>query len=1053
MEIHNNHRPLLRPTYGQSSSATQQPSTAPAAQDASSAGASGVSSFTPATSGLAATSAASGVAASSSIEAPPPPVQQEQPKPVRRKRRKRRGLLGKLKRAFRKLGRGIKKMARGIKNVVKSTFKGVASLGKGLFKGFKALMRGDIKGAFKAVTQGIKDTVHHAFQALREALPLMTKLIPGVAVLLAAVPKLDKLVTNLQQGLVDSLASITQGVLNTTTRFVEGALDGASALARGDIKGAFKSVAQGARDSLKTGWKTFNEALPYLVTAACFVPGLNAVAIPLRVAMAARDLATAIKNKDALGIVGAVADGVAGGAAGRGLKLVTRAADMVGNGVSVAHGAQAAARGDALGAVAGLAGGAAGARGRVGEAAGQLSMGAAATQAALAGDSEGFVQAAGGAVSAQRGRQQTRASTTSRGLPPDSPRGGADLQLRPEDVAGLRTELPAPTASVERHRPVSLQEVQGRMKALHESGWTVRGGAGSEPSTSTSRPRGLPEASTSSRSPARGSSPRAAVNMDSFLGAQHQERRTELEGLRQGGHVAQGIQQNTQQLADILSAQKANVDKGLSPTAQSALQHARKVSQQQEAQARAAVIQRLQALQSPAITDGAAAYEACVKYLRRADITINFRTPFMDMFLKDNAAYLNMWERPVNTSDARYADTREATEVQLHGLPPLDRTLHAWKKNDQGKWEGLSHDPKSSAAHVLSPNSSTRPLTSQPGDRPHSAAVNVALHRAGGGVNPTYGTSHMVLRDETRQRTTLTGGDSLEQTWKKNKDKKNPDGSKLSLDTLVGTYDFPGVALQHLDDSTLAVLAQNALDPTGPEPKRIQNGMVAFPYMEAQVFGGINISRDVARLVIDQNDLDLWTSGRYPSPDDPSAKLPAQDKAALKQRLESFCKQHGIELEFIQTGPKEVTPGGVVLPKDLQKLTSLVSPLVKNGQEAAEQASHGRWEQVSELCQGVHVPRTLPARWSFTEPASLSAIRDLATQAQQYESWIIRGGPAPRNHVAPQLEVGKLAKDLSAAMKQYGPELGQGDHKPFLQKTLAHLGHVSDYFVATTAAA
>jgi len=593
MEIHNNHRPLLRPTYGQSPSTTQQPSTAPAAQEASSAGASGVSSFTPATSGLAATSAASGVAASSSIEAPPPPVQQEQPKPVRRKRRKRRGLLGKLKRAFRKLGRGIKKMARGIKNVVKSAFKGVASLGKGLFKGFKALMRGDIKGAFKAVTQGIKDTVHHAFQALREALPLMTKLIPGVAVLLAAVPKLDKLVTNLQQGLVDSLASITQGVLNTTTRFVEGALDGASALARGDIKGAFKSVAQGARDSLKTGWKTFNEALPYLVTAACFVPGLNAVAIPLRVAMAARDLATAIKNKDALGIVGAVADGVAGGAAGRGLKLVTRAADMVGNGVSVAHGAQAAARGDALGAVAGLAGGAAGARGRVGEAAGQLSMGAAATQAALAGDSEGFVQAAGGAVAAQRGRQQTRA---------------------------------APHAST--------------TSRLHESGWTVRGGAGSEPSTSTSRPRGLPEASTSSRSPARGASPQESVNMDSFLGAQQQARRTELEGLRQDGHVTRGIQQNTQQLADILSAQKADVQKGLSPTAQSALQHARKVSQQQEAQARAAVIQRLQALQSPAITDGAAAYEACVKYLRRADVTINFRTPFMDMFLKDNAALM-----------------------------------------------------------------------------------------------------------------------------------------------------------------------------------------------------------------------------------------------------------------------------------------------------------------------------------------------------------------------------------------------------------------------------
>jgi hypothetical protein len=351
-------------------------------------------------------------------------------------RKKKRGLFARIKNAFKKLGRGIA-------NVAKSAFKAVTSLGKGLLKGAGALFRGDLKGAFRAVTTGIKDTVHHAFQALRSAVPLVTSLIPGMAVLMA-IPKVGGFITKVQQGLVDAAASITQGVIKTWTHLGEGVLNGASALAKGDFKGAFKAVGQSTKEALKSGWKTFNEALPYLVTAACFVPGLNVVAIPLRLAMAARDLATAIKNKDALGIAGAVVDGVAGGAAGRGLKLVARAADVAGQGLSVAHGVQAAARGDALGAVTGFAGGAAG-RGRLGEVAGNVSLGASAVQAVMVGDSAGVFQAAGGIAGSRRGRTQDEGPRFDTLSSSSTPRTSTRGMESPTASRGLDTVSRGPT--------------------------------------------------------------------------------------------------------------------------------------------------------------------------------------------------------------------------------------------------------------------------------------------------------------------------------------------------------------------------------------------------------------------------------------------------------------------------------------------------------------------------------------------------------------------------------------------------------------------------------
>jgi hypothetical protein len=433
-------------------------------------------------------------------------------------RKKKRGLFARIKNAFKK---AFKKIGRGIANVAKSAFRAVTSLGKGLLKGAGALFRGDLKGAFRAVTTGIKDTVHHAFQALRSAVPLVTSLIPGMAALMA-IPKVGGFITKIQQGLVDAAASITQGVIKTWTHLGEGVLNGASALAKGDFKGAFKAVGQSTKEALKSGWKTFNEALPYLVTAACFVPGLNVVAIPLRLAMAARDLAMAIKNKDALGIAGAVVDGVAGGAVGRGMKLVARAADVAGQGISVAHGVQAAARGDALGAVAGFAGGAAG-RGRMGEVAGNVSLGASAMQAGMARDSAGVFQAAGGIAGSRRARPQQSAShfdetgssparTTSRGLTQEPASRGLGTQtasrgLAPEVTASRTAERDADTRRAEERK-----QEEERLQALARhraqmAGLRTRGGGGPTADGASSNPvttaRGLPEATTSSVAPER----------------------------------------------------------------------------------------------------------------------------------------------------------------------------------------------------------------------------------------------------------------------------------------------------------------------------------------------------------------------------------------------------------------------------------------------------------------------------------------------------------------------------------------------------------------------
>jgi len=74
------------------------------------------------------------------------------------------------------------------------------------------------------------------------------------------------------------------------------------------------------------------KALPIITTVASFIPGVNAIAIPLKIATSAMGAIDAIKNKNWLGAIGSVAGGVAGAAGAFGAKGLANVAGMVAQG-------------------------------------------------------------------------------------------------------------------------------------------------------------------------------------------------------------------------------------------------------------------------------------------------------------------------------------------------------------------------------------------------------------------------------------------------------------------------------------------------------------------------------------------------------------------------------------------------------------------------------------------------------------------------------------------------------------------------------------------------
>lgn len=184
-----------------------------------------------------------------------------------------------------------------------------------------------------------------------------------------------------------------------------------------------------------------------------------------------------------------------------------------------------------------------------------------------------------------------------------------------------------------------------------------------------------------------------------------------------------------------------------------------------------------------------------------------------------------------------------------------------------------------------------REKRSLPVDRPHSAAIG-PQHRGGAAVNVSYGASHMVLRDAVKQRSTVTGGDSLEQIWKKGLSKRE-----------VSTFKHMGAALFHANDMVLKLLAQHALNPDAPKdklPKMLASQ--SLPYLEAQVFGPIDLARDVEKLVIDEAELDAWAAGEAYEVYKPGVKVPKKPKAELKKMIEDYAESMGIEVVYIDSG-------------------------------------------------------------------------------------------------------------------------------------------------------
>jgi hypothetical protein len=251
--------------------------------------------------------------------------------------------------------------------------------------------------------------------------------------------------------------------------------------------------------------------------------------------------------------------------------------------------------------------------------------------------------------------------------------------------------------------------------------------------------------------------------------------------------------------------------------------------------------------------------------LINSSLTANFPTIIIYELLVEQQ-FKNFWKVPRKEGwdHQKYGHQREATELALHPLSPLPPSeLHM-----QGA-PGLDLKEYGTSDQ-----------------RPISAALNIGYFY--GGAAPVYGTSYLVLRDNVKQRCTFTAGDSLEHHWKKG----------LYLST-VGTSDALVNVLYQMSDPALACVAKLALKISGPpDGKYLQ-------YVEAQIFGGIDMTTDIRALVIDDDELNYWITAKHSIPESLKGKDPyirSEAVQVLKSMIEQFCNMHNIILKYINTG-------------------------------------------------------------------------------------------------------------------------------------------------------
>ncbi|ATB43052.1 hypothetical protein CYFUS_008531 [Cystobacter fuscus] len=293
--------------------------------------------------------------------------------------------------SFRKVGffEKVGNFFKGIGNAIAAPFKAIGNVVKGVAEGVGKLFKGDIGGAFSSAFGGVKKGIGNLVDGAKATVSNLGNLVSFVS------PKLGEKINGFTTGLVDGVGNLAKGAFDTVTSIPQGLANGAGKLLKGDVAGAFGEVGKGVKNAAETGFKTVNDGLPLIATAAAFVPGLQPIAIPLAVASSVKGAVEAGQRGDTLGVVASLAGGVAGGAgamAARGASGAATAGSAAARSAPAASGGAAAA-GGAAARSAPAAGGAAAASGSA------AAGGAAARSAPAAGSTAtaGSTAATGGA--------------------------------------------------------------------------------------------------------------------------------------------------------------------------------------------------------------------------------------------------------------------------------------------------------------------------------------------------------------------------------------------------------------------------------------------------------------------------------------------------------------------------------------------------------------------------------------------------------------------------------------------------------------------------------
>ncbi|WP_198120265.1 eCIS core domain-containing protein [Massilia rhizosphaerae] len=354
------------------------------------------------------------------------------------------------------------------------------------------------------------------------------------------------------------------------------------------------------------------------------------------------------------------------------------------------------------------------------------------------------------------------------------------------------------------------------------------------------------------------------------------------------------------------------------------------------------------------------AYERCVKHLQNSTLTTNLPTTALFSVLR--GGYLNRAERTQGTADSNkifnpdygypdYAYTRDQAERRLHHLPPMhphfvpedmqeayDEVLesrikgtkseHAkgvYKKEEQGPVIKVTsetgeesyplEDPRRPATEVFrgreylkAVDEPSEPL-SLPGDRPHSAALNPLGYRSGGAPSVAYGKSSLVWKHEVNKRSTYTGMDSKDYMVEGKALSRGGPPTGLNVRG-VASFDHMARVLIHCDPGTLRAIVYKALDlqKDGVKAPAMHACGAALSYIEGQIFGQIDLSRDVEKIIIDEDDLDLWEEGLLKT--DTIKTVAPKPKAETKRDLLAWAASLGVPIQFIRSGRNKADASG-----------------------------------------------------------------------------------------------------------------------------------------------